>query len=63
MRHRRRPQRQDEPNLFSPSIAVPDWRSLPPEVQLEIRALLVQMLRPSRKAATARYPLTEVASE
>ena len=63
MRHLRRPPRMDEPNLFSPPMALPAWQSLPPEVRQQIQALLVQILHPSRKAVDAQSLPTEVADE
>jgi hypothetical protein len=63
MRHRRRAPQEDELDLFSPPIALPDWRSLPPVVRQQIRALLIEMFHPSQKAATGQDPPREVASE
>ena len=63
MRHLRRPPRMDEPNLFRPSPAIPDWQTLPPEPRQQVRQLLAQMLQPGQKAADAPSLPMEVADE
>jgi len=63
MCHPRRPPRKDEPDLFSPPPAIPDWQALPAETRQLIRQLLAQMLHPNRTTADAQEPQMEVADE
>jgi hypothetical protein len=63
MRHPRRPPQKDEPNLFSPPPAIPEWQALPAETRQVIRQLLAQMLQPDRTTADAQEPPMEVADE
>lgn len=63
MRHLRRPPRMDEPSLFTPSPAIPDWQALPLETRQQIQQLLVQMLRPAPMGADAQQLPMEVADE
>jgi hypothetical protein len=53
----------DEPSLFTPSPAIPDWQALPLETRQQIQQLLAQMLRPAPMGADAQQLPMEVADE